>query len=1054
MTEKKQISAFTIIVAFLCLAIVGIALLPQLALKLSPSKSLPSISISFNMRGNTARIVEMEATSKLESMLARVKGVRNMYSTSGNGWGTITVEIDKHTSIDVARFEVSSIIRQTWPELPTEVSYPVIVTNRIDESASRPFMSYTISAPAKPIVIQNYTENVIKTAFNDIKGLHTIDVGGASPMEWRLTYDNSLLQTVGVTIADIRDAVSQFYTTQFLGTTETEMPNHEPNWIRVMLSSGSKKNTFDPTAISVSNKDGTLIRLDHLVNVQYIEKVPSAYYRINGLNSIYLSFNANESANQLQLSENIKAKMKEVEKNLPPGFEIHSSYDATEYIQREIDKIYFRSGVTSGLLLLFVLLFTRNWRYLFLVTASLLVNLSVAIIFYFLLKVEIQLYSLAAITISLSLIIDNVIIVADHFLHRADKKAITSILAATLSTVGVLLMIFFLDERVKLNLQDFSIVMVINLLVSIAVAYFFVPSLMEYMSIAKSKTESFPFKRFSRKRLAVRFTSLYERLIRLLSTKKRIAFTFVVLLFGLPVFLLPEKIEKETLFAEKYNELMQNVIYKEQIKPVLTKALGGTLRLFSENVFQESYLTRNEETVLTVTASMPSGTQLAQMNELIIKMERYISSFTEVKQFQTFVSNAQRASIDIFFKDEFEQSSFPYRLKEDIIGKALELGGGSWGVYGLHDQGFSNDVRDKAGQFRLKLNGYNYDELSSWANTLKDRLLKHRRIKEVSINASFSQYKDDYEEYAFLPNREALAARGILPAELFHTLYPIFTKDMWVASVYFNQEREDILLNSKEAQHFDIWSLKHVGQYISSRLYKLDELATIEKQQTPREIAKENQQYRLVLQYDYIGGSEQSIEILDKELDQLKRELPMGYTFQKEEYFSSWDNDDNKNYFLIAMLAVIVFLVTSILFNSIKQPFAIIFIIPISFIGVFVTFYCFQLNFDQGGFASFIILSGITANAGIYVVNEYNRIKKQKPRLSSVRAYLKAWNSKIAPIFLTIISTIIGFIPFLINAQNEAFWFPLAAGTIGGLLVSLIGTWVFLPLLILKRNLN
>ena len=150
------------------------------------------------------------------------------------------------------------------------------------------------------------------------------------------------------------------------------------------------------------------------------------------------------------------------------------------------------------------------------------------------------------------------------------------------------------------------------------------------------------------------------------------------------------------------------------------------------------------------------------------------------------------------------------------------------------------------------------------------------------------------------------------------------------------------------------------------------------------------------------------------------------------------------------MVVAIIFFVTGILFNSWKQPLAIIFVIPVSYIGVFLTFYWFNLNFDQGGFASFVLLCGITVNASIYIINEYNNIRKRYPRLSSARAYVKAWNAKVIPIFLTIISTILGFIPFMVGTSKEAFWFPLAAGTIGGLVMSVIAIFSFLPAFVVK----
>lgn len=1074
MAGKKQISSFTVIISFVCLAIVGIALVPLLPVKLAPSRTLPSITVRFNMPRNSARVVEMEATSRLESMLARVNGIRKMYSTSGNGWGSITLELDKHTPIDMARFEVSTIIRQTWPELPREVNYPYITVNQPDADAARPFMTYTVNSAATPIVIQRYTENVIKSALSDIKGLYKIDVTGASPMEWQLEYDYLQLESAGVSVADIRQALSQYYSTEFLGMAETRHEGDSPSWIRVTFTPSTGIKQFDPSAILVANKEGSLIRLDQLVKVRHAEKEPTSYYRINGLNSIYLNLTADETANQLRLSQQVKNTIQALETTLPAGYEIHASYDATDYIRTELDKIYVRSGLTILILTLFVLLITRNGRYLFLITASLFIDLAIAVIFYYLFKLEIQLYSLAGITISLSLIIDNAIIMTDHIMHKGNRNAFMPILTATVTTIGALSMIFLLDERIRLNLQDFAAVVMINLMVSLFVALLFVPALVDQIGLTKNrKKRKKPLKRilnrffspisnsrfasfhhhfFSRRRITIHLTHLYEKIIRLLSRRKWIAFTCIILLFGLPIFMMPEKIEKETFFARNYNRIFGSDTYKEKVKPAVDKALGGTLRLFVEKVYQGSYFTRNEETVLTITASMPNGTTLDQMNDLIVKMERYLIGIQEIRQFQTNIPNPRRASINVFFKKEAEQSGFPYQLKSNVITKALQLGGGSWGVYGLQDQGFSNDVREMAGQYRVRLYGYNFDELSAWTDSLKERLLTYRRIKEVIVNSNFSWYKDDYQEFSFGLKKERLAAQGLLPGELFASLQPVFTRNMWVGSVAMDGENEDITLSGKQAREYDIWALEHLGRHVNDRFYKLSEVADIVKGQAPQQVEKENQEYRLVLQYDYIGSNRQGQKILDKEVEEFNKILPMGYTAKAETPSYGWDKKDNKQYRLIGLLIVIIFFTSSILFNSLKQPLIIIFIIPISFIGIFLTFYWFKLNFDQGGFASFILLAGITINAGIYILNEYNLIRKLRPGLSPLKTYLKAWNAKIIPIFLTIISTVLGFIPFMVGTQKEAFWFPLAAGTIGGLIMSFIGIFIFLPLLMVKRK--
>jgi multidrug efflux pump subunit AcrB len=174
--------------------------------------------------------------------------------------------------------------------------------------------------------------------------------------------------------------------------------------------------------------------------------------------------------------------------------------------------------------------------------------------------------------------------------------------------------------------------------------------------------------------------------------------------------------------------------------------------------------------------------------------------------------------------------------------------------------------------------------------------------------------------------------------------------------------------------------------------------------------------------------------------------LPLGYTVENQNNSWSWGRSNSKQYLLLLLIFVIIYFTCSILFNSFKQPLWVIFVIPISFIGIFLTFYLFKLKFDQGGFASFILLCGLSVNANIYILNEYNNIRKRPESISPLQAYIEAWNAKIRPIFLTVISTILGFIPFMIGQYKEPFWFPLAAGTIGGLVASLLGLFCFLPL--------
>lgn len=956
------------------------------------------------MKGASSRTVEQEVTSRIESVLARINGVKDIYSKSRDGGGRVSISLDRHADMDNVRFEVSSLVRQIWGQLPEDVSYPFISLRQADTDASRPFMTLTLNAPANPSEIITYGEENLEPLLVKIKGVGKVELSGAQPMEWKLHYDIDRLSALGISPFDIRNAISEHYKSEFLVIAPIVRDNGR-EWLRISMNSGSDRESFNPADISLTAKDGNIISLDKITETTYEEAEPTGYFRINGLNSIYVNITADEYANQLNVAKEIRKSLSEFIRNMPPGYMIDTAYDATEEIHKELDKIYFRTGLTVLILLLFVGLVSLSFRYVLLITIGLTVNLAIAIGFYYLAGIEIQLYSLAGITISLNLIIDNLIVMADHYTRQRNLRVFTAIMAATLTTVGALAVVFFMDEKTRLSLQDFVVVVIINLVVSLAIALLLVPSLVEQIGIHR-KISNGSHTQFGSK-MALRLSLLYRTMVGFL-LRFRVWFIIIIVL-----------------------------------------AFGGALWLFAVKVYNGSYRDRNPgEPILSINATLPNGATLEQMNNLIGRMETFLTEFPEIRQFQTYISSPRRASISIFFDEKHQHDGFPYRLKSEVVSKALTLGGGSWSVYGLEDMGFNNDVRENAGSYHVMMTGYNYDELYHRAETMRDTLLSHRRIKEVAIASEFSYWKDDYSEFYLAIDRDMLAKADLTPTQLFSVIEPTFSRGVTGGVISTERGNEQIRLYSRQGEEYDIFALMHQPFHAGERTFKLSDIGHIEKRQAPHEIVKKNQEYVLCLQYEYIGSPKQGERMLEKDLEKFNSMLPIGYKAENQK--NVWKpKDDHAKYWLLLLVTAIIFFIASILFNSLRQPLAIIFMIPISFIGVFLTFYLLKLNFDRGGFASLILLAGITVNAAIYIVSEYNGLHRRFPHFAPLRLYVMALRVKTIPILLTMLSTILGFIPFLIGSAKENFWFPLAAGTIGGLSMSLIAVLLYLPLFLL-----
>ncbi|MEM9649875.1 MAG: efflux RND transporter permease subunit, partial [Bacteroidota bacterium] len=618
-----------------------------------------------------------------------------------------------------------------------------------------------------------------------------------------------------------------------------------------------------------------------------------------------------------------------------------------------------------------------------------------------------------------------------------------AILAATLTSVGALMVIFLLEEYQKLNLWDFALVIAINISVSLVISLYYIPALLETMDLGKKR------QRFSqkRKRRILKFTKGYSASIDWirLSSLKWLFFLLFILGFGMPIHLLPKNMENHGFWADLYNDTLGTEWFLSELRPTLEKILGGSLRLFTEEVYENSYYIEPQRTSLKVTGAMPDGCTIEQLNEVIQKMENYIGSFDQVSLFKTQINSPKKSRIIIYFDKDHEYGYFPYTLKSLLEQKAISLGGLDWSIYGV-GLGFSNALGAGYKSNRITLEGYNYDELYDYALVLKKQLITNSngRAKDVEITSG-DWDSTILNEFYLKFNSENLAMDNVYQGQVYGFLKNQTHSEI-LQPIIQNGQLQQVKLVSDNYRKFNIWDLRHTPISIQNKPYKLKQPASLEKRKTGNIIKKNNQKYRLTVAYDFLGPQALAKKVRENNLNELKSKLPIGYRVQ-EQYFQGWNKEDTKQYYYLFVVIAIMFFICAILLESIRQPLWIICMIPIAFIGVFLTFYIFDFNFDQGGYASFILLSGISVNAALFILNDYNNLKKQYPKRNHQLLYYKAFNYKIIPIVLTITSTIVGLLPFVWYGQNEVFWFSFAVGSIGGLLFSLIGIFVYLPLL-------
>ena len=1047
MQKGGKSHSFSIILIMVVLMLVGAIVLytGQLTVQFNPVRENLSLSVHFWGPGS-ARVVETEVTSLIEGALNTVDGVSSINATTREGGGNVTLTFKKGTNMETTRFDVATRLRQIRNKLPegagTDLSGSVGGGGRSSET----LLIYTINADMPAIEIVRYVEKHMVPKLSKIEGVESVRTSGAKAFEWVLTFDPNSLRAVGMTPANLSNAMSRYYQNSIVGTQVLED--------RLMLV---KLKTRDLTGelekIPIGMVNGRMYYMGDFATVQYREQIPNSYSRINGLNTISLNVTGMEDINTIAVTNAVKEKVEELKASLPDNFAVKTNYDASEYLDNEMQKVLLRAIISLLILLTFVLVVSRSFRYLMVIGFTIIANMLSAVIFYWLFDVGIERYSMAGITVSLGIIIDTAIVIADHYTYYGNRKVMFSITGALLTTIGALMLVFFLPEDTRANLTDFIWVIVINLTLSIVIAFLFVPALLEYLPL---KNKGVVKNTMKRRRRLVRHTERYERMTVWSRNHRWVFIVALIVLFGIPIQLLPNQVHHKNTEQGKdntkgglvglYNKTIGSKWYQRN-KKWFEYPLGGTMNIFQKHSNGRMSFSRDDEEVseviLSVQANLAEGQTVQQLNEIVKEMENWLQQYDEISEFYTDLTGTS-GSLEIHFKDEYQKSRFPYELKQRLWAKAMRFGGAVWTIPSLgdDDQPLSNSIYRTSWSNTIELSGYNYDILYRYAEELIDSLKANRRVNgQAGFTSGWGSYVNS--EFYMDLDRERLIRTGSNLSQ-----YLSFIKEQLYDSeagrgVYDGHVYTPVRLVSSDKDYYDLWHIRNDMVVIDSMNLRLSDMGTITKQRTGLTIERNNQQYTIRVGYEFIGSYDLRAKMERELVKRFNDRMPMGFRVGGGNYYGWWTPERQRT-ILIFVVVLVIFMICATMFESLKVPLMIVLLIPVSFMGLFLAYPIFGVSFGQGGFAAMIMLCGITVNAGIYLTSEYRTIAGAKG-VHGLKTYLKAYNRKIVPTMLTVLSTVLGLIPFIMEGKQDMFWFSFAIGVMSGMLFSVIAIVFIMP---------
>ena len=525
----------------------------------------------------------------------------------------------------------------------------------------------------------------------------------------------------------------------------------------------------------------------------------------------------------------------------------------------------------------------------------------------------------------------------------------------------------------------------------------------------------------------------------------RIMLAVLVLLWGLPVWLLPDSIGEDGAVARAYEDWWMDPQFDEETKPLLFKVLGGASYLFFQKVHKGEVFGRNEEQSLQIVFTMPSNVPIQKMEEICFGFEAALVPYMEQIEKVAVNYSSKSALMEIVLAEEADRLTFPREVYAALAGHAANVGGVGISVSGFGLQHHQSLLSDFA-QFSLKAKGSDYLKLREISEQFADKIAQNRRIRDVDIDAVARSSADEPYEMIGRLDADAISAYGLdidrVAEALRQQTTAVSRKSLWVAG-----ELQDVAIKFRGA---DVVSSDEVKGADLGDHVRLGDLIRLEKSRVQPEIVREDQTYVRRINLNYLGAREHGEKLIDLLID--RTELPYGFSIARQASYWYLEEDNRRELMAILGVAVlVVWMIAACLFESWIKPFLVLLAVPMALIGLFDAFYFLGASFDTGGYIAVLFLAGIAVNNAFLML--YQMDEKAKAGTGDLAAEVfVAAAQRLKPIAITALTTLAGLLPIVLFEDTESIWYPLAVGVTGGLVASSILLPIYLPMLYLSLH--
>lgn len=1005
---RKPVSTALIFVA---IVIFGIFSLSRLSVDLLPNIETNTILVMTSYAGASASDIEVNVTKPMENVLNTVSNLKHVSSQSRENMSVVTLEFEYGINIDVATNDVRDKLDMIQSSLPDDVGTPIIFKFGTDDI---PVLILSVTAGESMNGLYKILDDKVANSLARVSGVGAVSIAGTPIREIQVYCDPNKMEAYNVTIEGIAALIGAENRNTPGGSIDIGSNTYS---LRVPGEFGDANEMLN---LVVGSKDGRVVYLRDVASIKDTiqEKAQESFN--NGVPGGMIIIQKQSGANSVEIVNKVKERLPEIIASLPSDVHLDTIMDTSTNILNTIDSLVETIMITFLVVMVVVFLFLGRWRATFIIMLVIPISLIASFVYLLVSGNTLNIISLSSLSIAIGMVIDDAIVVLENITTHIERgsepkqaavhgttEVALSVIASTLTMLAVFLPLTMITGMAGVLFQQLGWIVSIIMIVSTLVALTLTPMLASKMlrlNLKKGKLYVLfftPIEKFLNG-----LDSLYARFLGWSVRHRKTVIFGATLVFVLSLLLVPYL---KTEFFPTQDNARVSVTIK---LPVGTRQeITRDLTLAIDKEFREKY---PEIKMLSLREGQAdTDNTFANMND---NGSHIISGYISLSS----VSERERGLLEICDLMRKDLSEYTEIREFQVIAGGEGLAGGESGV-------------------DIEIYGFDFERTDAVANEIA------RRMRDVGGCSQVTVSRGEYiPEYQIDFDREKLALNGLNVGTAASVLRNRINGT--VASLY-REDGDEYDIRVRYAEEFrqsvdDIENVLIINN--QGKGVRLRDVGKVIERMTPPTIERKNRERIITVKAVAAPGAALSDIVEDARAEIAQINIPSDITWSLAGTFEDQQDTFQDLGTLLLLIIILVFIVMAAQFESMVDPFIIMFSVPFAFTGVILGLFVTQTPLGVMALIGVLMLVGIVVKNGIVLI-DYTILCRERG-MSVLTSVVAAGKSRLRPVLMTSVSTILGMIPMAVGrGEGAEMWSSLGITVAWGLAISTLITLVIVP---------